>query len=96
MRIRPGRSAALAIMLALTACTPGPDATDAAADGGPGDTLATTPATSPATVAPEVPAGAFFLDLRSGTQTPLPSTSIEIHGVPSTVATTTSPPPTAL
>lgn len=72
-RIRAGRSVALAIMLALAACTSGPEATDAAADDGSGDT----PATSPTTVPPEVPPGAFFLDLRTGTQTPLPSTSIE-------------------
>lgn len=33
MRIRPGRLVALAIMLALAACTSGPEATDAAGDG---------------------------------------------------------------
>ena len=43
MRIRPGRSVALAIMLALAACSSGPEATDAAAE----DVSAETPTTSP-------------------------------------------------
>ena len=47
MMIRPGRSVALAIMLALAACTSGPEATDATADDGSGDTRATSPATVP-------------------------------------------------
>ncbi len=34
MRIRPGRLVALAVMLALVACTSGPEATDASADHG--------------------------------------------------------------
>jgi Tol biopolymer transport system component len=71
MRIRPGRPIALAMMLGLAACSSGPGPTDAVAHDGSADTPATSPATSPA----EVPAGAFFLDLRTGTQTPLPSTS---------------------
>jgi streptogramin lyase len=50
MRIRPGRFVALAIVLALAACTSGPEATDAAANGGSGDA----PSTSHPTVAPEV------------------------------------------
>jgi YVTN family beta-propeller protein len=50
MRIPSGRSVALALMLALAACTSGPEATDVAADDGSRDT----PATSPAAVAPEV------------------------------------------
>ena len=46
MRIRPGRSVALAIMLALVACTSGPEATDAAADhGDPGAAVQDLPPT---------------------------------------------------
>jgi len=73
MRVRLRGSVALAIMLALAACTSGPNAKDAAANDGSGDT----PATSPAAVVPESPPGAFFLDLRTGTETPLPTTSTE-------------------
>jgi len=59
-RARSGASGSIApaIMLALAACSSGPEATDAAADdelrGTPATTSATSSATSPATVAPEV------------------------------------------
>jgi YVTN family beta-propeller protein len=50
MRLRAGRSVALAIiMFALAACTSSPESPDAAPDDGSGDTVTT----SPATVAPE-------------------------------------------
>lgn len=77
MRIRLGRPIALAIMLALAGCTSGPEATDVAAGDGSGDPPTPSTSTSPAAVSPEVPPGAFFLDLQTGTETPLPSTSIE-------------------
>jgi YVTN family beta-propeller protein len=53
MRMRPGRTVALAIMLALAACTSGPEATDAVAEDGSGDALATPPATVATEVQPE-------------------------------------------
>jgi Tol biopolymer transport system component len=66
-------------MLVLAACTSGPEATDVAPD----DPTGATPATSPSTVAAEVPPAAFFLDLATGTETPLPTTPTEDgSGVP--------------
>ena len=66
-----GRLLALILVVVLAGCGSGGAATSTAAETtGSGET----PAKSPAT---EVPPGAFFLDLRTGTQTPLPSTSIE-------------------
>ena len=62
------------LLVALAGCGSRGAATPAAAKTTDSPTSA---ATSPATVAPQVPTGAFFLDLRTGTQTPLPRTSIE-------------------
>lgn len=76
MRTRQGCSLALAgvFTLALAACVSSPAATDPVGHDGSGDSQAT----PTATVAAEVPTGgAFFLDLRTGTQTSLPSTSVE-------------------
>lgn len=73
MMHRNARPLALAVLVVLGACGPGQEAADPT---GP-TTTASEPSATPATVAPEVPTGAFFLDLRTGTQTPLPSASIE-------------------
>jgi YVTN family beta-propeller protein len=54
MRIHPGRSVALAIMLALAACTSGPEATDGAADDGSGETPAVAPSPQPEPELPEI------------------------------------------
>ena len=74
MMHRHARSLALAVLLVLGACGRGQEAADPT---GPTTTTASEPSATPATVAPEVPTGAFYLDLRTGTQTPLPSTSVE-------------------
>jgi Tol biopolymer transport system component len=71
-----GRLLAPIIVVALAGCSPGDAATPTTAETADEPTSAA-PTTSPATVAPAAPTGAFFLDLRTGTQTPLPSTSIE-------------------
>ena len=73
MMHRHARWLALAVLLVLGACGQGQEAADPT---GP-TTTASEPSATPATVAPEVPTGAFYLDLRTGTKTPLPSTSIE-------------------
>jgi Tol biopolymer transport system component len=73
MKTRHGPQLGLALLIALAGCARGPAGTD-------------TTTTSQATEGedPVVPTGAFFLDLRAGEQTPLPSTSGEnmAYGAP--------------
>ena len=69
-----GRLFAPLLLVVLAGCGSGDAATSTATKTADTPTSA---ATSPATVPSDVPPGAFFLDLRTGTQTPLPSTSIE-------------------
>jgi Tol biopolymer transport system component len=74
LRMNAGRSIVPAIALALSACTSGSNEANAPVDRSVGST---TPAASPTVVVAETPPGAFFLDLQTGTQTPLPTTSTE-------------------
>ena len=63
MNIRHGLQLGLALLIALAGCARAPEGTD-------------TTTTSPTAEGedPEAPMGAFFLDLRTGEQTPLPAT----------------------
>lgn len=61
---QPGLALGLALLIALAGCARTPGTTD------------TTPSPTPAPTT-AAPTGAFFLDLRTGEQTPLPSTSGE-------------------
>jgi Tol biopolymer transport system component len=73
MKEGQGRALAMAVMLAvLGACT-----ADPAADGSDASSqVASTQTASTTADVPVVVTGAFFLDLRTGEETPLPSTSI--------------------
>jgi Tol biopolymer transport system component len=67
--IRWGRSLAVAVLLVAAACTSAPEGTDT--------TTSSTAASTDPTFSLTVQDSAFILDLRTGTQTPLPSTSVE-------------------
>lgn len=72
MKARHGRSLGLALLLVAAGCTSAPEGTD----------KTTSPPTgaSDSSPPPTVQDGAFFLDLRTGTQTPLSNTSVEDFG----------------
>lgn len=75
MRERRGRGLAVAVLLAvLGACSADSEPTDTT---GLPQVASSQPASATEGEAREAPTGAFFLDLRTGTQTPLPSTSGE-------------------
>jgi Tol biopolymer transport system component len=69
MSICFGRSVAVAILLIAGACTAPPEGTDT--------TTSPARASSESCPPPTVQEGAFFLDLRTGEQTPFPSTRVE-------------------
>jgi hypothetical protein len=75
-----GHALALAVLLAvLAACSADPEPTDPTT---PSQVASSQPASATEGEDPEAPTGAFFLDLRTGEQTRLPSTGAENYGAP--------------
>ncbi|HEX2032057.1 MAG TPA: hypothetical protein VHL78_11760 [Actinomycetota bacterium] len=76
MNVRRGPQLGLALLIALSGCERTPEGTERAATS---PSAPSEPTTSP-TVQNITPTGAFFLDLRTGEQTPLPSTGAKDFG----------------